>query len=76
MSAHVGHAPEYGGSVATRRVATGGGEVGKVRGEARHWPGKPERNRSSLESLWECVFKEIIFVFKLNCNFKMFGIVI
>jgi hypothetical protein len=38
-----------GGSVATRRVVTGGREAGEGGKEARRWPSKLERNRFSLD---------------------------
>jgi hypothetical protein len=50
-SACVGHALARGSSVATRRATTSGGEAREGGGEARHWPGKPERNRSSLDQI-------------------------
>ena len=37
-----------GGSVATRRVMTSGGEVGEGKGKVRCWHGKLEMNKSSL----------------------------
>ena len=48
MSVCVGHALVHGGSVATRRAATSGREVGE---EAHYWPGKLERNRSNLDQI-------------------------
>jgi hypothetical protein len=39
------------GSVATRRATTDGGEVGEGGEEARRWPGKPKKNRSSLDQI-------------------------
>jgi hypothetical protein len=44
----VGHALACGGNVAMRRVVTSGGEAREGRGEMRRWPGKPKRNKSSL----------------------------
>jgi hypothetical protein len=44
----VGHALACGGNVAMRRVVTSGGEATEGKGEVQCWPGKLERNKSSL----------------------------
>jgi hypothetical protein len=49
MSECVGHALACGGSVVTRRAATGGEEAREGRGEACCWSGKPEMNKSNLD---------------------------
>ena len=48
---HVGHALARGDNIGTRRVATSGREAGEGGEEAYCWPGKPERNRSSLNQI-------------------------
>ena len=49
MLARVGHALTRTDSVATRRAVIGNGEAGEGRGEVRHWPSKPRKNRFSLD---------------------------
>jgi hypothetical protein len=58
-STRVGSTLARGGSVATRRVTTSGGEVGECGGETRRWPGKPKKNRSSLDQIGSKTPKEI-----------------
>jgi hypothetical protein len=48
-STRVGHTLVRGGSVVTRRAATGGGEAGEGGRKACRWLCKPKRNRFSLD---------------------------
>jgi hypothetical protein len=31
-------------------------------------------HNADLDSVWKCVFKQIIYVFKSSCNFRLFVI--